>query len=127
MKEDTLLLRQIHPYFVQADQISSLAFATSQAFRPTPKDINLLSVYNGNKFTPEASHKHFTEMNNKSCGVLGLTVAECKGEGLASFENNDPFDGHAVIDFNNLSKGQIDKKAKKLKSIAQTRGWLFRN
>ena len=38
---ETLFLRQIHPTFVQNGR------PTSQAFRPTPKDENQLSVYNG--------------------------------------------------------------------------------
>lgn len=68
MHQDTLLLRQVHPSFVQANNISSQVFnITSQVFRPTPKD-----------------------------------------------ENNDPFDGHAIIDFTNLTNGQIDKKAKNI-------------
>ena len=39
MNENTLLLRQIHPAFIQQNTI------TSQAFRPTPKDEKLLSVF----------------------------------------------------------------------------------
>jgi hypothetical protein len=38
MTPETLLLRQIHPSFVQAGRV------TSQAFRPTPKDGSLLSI-----------------------------------------------------------------------------------
>jgi len=39
MTENTLLLRQVHPSFVQDGKI------TSQVFRPTPKDENKLSMY----------------------------------------------------------------------------------
>lgn len=41
MRSETLLLRQIHPNFVQAGRV------ISQAFRPTPKDEQRLSVDNG--------------------------------------------------------------------------------
>jgi len=47
MKETTLLLRQINPAFVQLGRV------TSQAFRPTPKDHDLLSAYNGDLIEPE--------------------------------------------------------------------------
>jgi hypothetical protein len=50
----TFLLRQVHPSFVQAGRV------TSQAFRPTPKDRSLLSVYDGDQITPEAAWIHFT-------------------------------------------------------------------
>lgn len=49
MTPQTQLLRQIHPNFVQAGRV------TSQAFRPTPKDENHLSVYDGDQIQPEAA------------------------------------------------------------------------
>ena len=45
----TLLLRQIHPSFIQA------GFVTSQAFRPTPKDQSKFSVYDGDLISSEDS------------------------------------------------------------------------
>ena len=53
MTDDTLLLRQIHPSFVQSGRV------TSQAFRPTPKDEFLLSVYDGDRIEAQASWRHF--------------------------------------------------------------------
>ena len=41
MTPDTLLLRQIHPSFMQYGRVTSLAF------RPTPKDEGFLSVGDG--------------------------------------------------------------------------------
>jgi len=113
MHQDTLLLRQVHPSFVQADKISSQVFTiTSQVFRPTPKDENKLSVYNGEKFTPEGSLSHFRKIdaNNKSYGVVAVTAQECNNEDLNCEENNDPFDGHSIIDFTGLTNGLIEKK-----------------
>ncbi|OQC41352.1 MAG: hypothetical protein BWX66_00754 [Deltaproteobacteria bacterium ADurb.Bin058] len=46
MNVHTLLLRQIHPDFIQNQRVSS------QAFRPTPKDERKLSVYDGDLITP---------------------------------------------------------------------------
>lgn len=129
MNQHTLLLRQVHPSFVQADKISSQVFSiTSQVFKPTPKDENRLSVYNGDKFTAEESYTHFINIdaNNKSDGVVGVTPDECDSENLNCSENNDPFDGHSIIDFTSLTSGQIEKKAKKLKAYALKRGWLYR-
>ncbi len=128
MNQDTLLLRQVHPSFVQADSISSQAFSiTSQVFKPTPKDEGKLSVYNGQKFTAEGSYHHFIATNpNGSIGVLGVTSNECDTEALPCVEDNNPFDGHATIDFNGLSNNQVDKKAKKLKALALNRGWLYK-
>jgi hypothetical protein len=47
-------LRQIHPAFVQTDQ------ATSNPFRPTPKQDGKLSIYAGDKITAEKAWSHNT-------------------------------------------------------------------
>jgi hypothetical protein len=52
MTPQTRLLRQIHPSFVQAGRV------TSQAFRPTPKDDNHLSVVDGNRLCKQFSIDH---------------------------------------------------------------------
>lgn len=126
MKNLSVLLRQIHPLFVQAESVSSQAFSvTSQAFRPTSKDAHKLSVYNGEKFTATESYNHF--ISNPVCrsyGVMGITQEECEKAGLKCREDNIPFDGHAVIDFTGLSNSQVETKAKQLKSAALKRGWL---
>ena len=128
MTPETLLLRQVHPAFVQADFISSqVFFITSQVFKPTPKDEGKLSAYNGEKFTPLTSFEHF--LQNPVCtsaGVVAVTVQECAKEALIAFENNNPFDGHTVISYSGLANNQIDKKAKKLRNIAMERGWLYK-
>jgi hypothetical protein len=132
MKEDTLLHRQIHPSWVQNDTISSQAFLTenniaSLSFTPSEKDKNKLSVYNGEKFTAEESFIHFTK-NFKSTGVLSVTIEEVNNiQELKVEEDNNPFDGHTVIDYSNVSSPtQVKKKAKKLKNIAVERGWTHK-
>ena len=66
MNDTTLLYRQIHPSFVQDGRV------TSQAFRPTPKDQNQLSVYDGDLIGPPAAFEHYTEkLKHASVGVLG--------------------------------------------------------
>jgi hypothetical protein len=119
MSPDTLLLRQIHPSFVQQERI------TSQAFKPTPKDERLLSVDHGDKISPVESWKRF--ISNPTCqsaGVMAVSQAEVGQESLYVIEDGIPYPEHCSIDFSNLAGSQINKKAKKLKSLAEERGWL---
>ncbi|MGC5744644.1 hypothetical protein [Chryseobacterium sp. NFX27] len=132
MNEETLLHRQIHPTWVQNDTISSQAFLAenniaSLAFIPSEKDDKKLSVYNGQKFSPKESYIHFTT-DYKSAGVLSVTISEVNSIGdLNVVEDNNPFDGHSVIDYNNIENlTQIKKKAKKIKNLAVQRGWTHK-
>ena len=129
MTAETLLLRQIHPTHVQGSVVSVQAFTeviSSSAFIPTKNDEGKLSVYNEEKFTAEKAYEHFTDtMKRQSAGVLGVSCAECAAQSLPFAEDNDPFDGHAHIDYNGLSKGQIKAKASNLRDAAKGRGWLY--
>jgi hypothetical protein len=120
MTPDTLLLRQIHPSFVQDGRV------TSQAFRPTPKDEFLLSVDDGDRVSAEASWQRFTANSAcKSIGVQALSQAECAGQELAVIEDGVPHPEHCSIDFTAFDKKIIEKKAKLLRAQAEMRGWLF--
>lgn len=120
MTPATLLLRQINPSFLQAGRV------TSQAFRPTPKDENLLSVYDGDQIQPLAAWHHFTTTPGcRSAGVMAVTHAECTTEQLPINPDGVPFPEHVSIDFSAFGKGEIEKKAKVLVRQAQARGWLF--
>jgi len=122
MNDATLLLRQIHPSFLQNDRV------TSQAFRPTPKDEKRLSVYDGDLTTPRESHHHYTqELGLSSTGVMAVSVEECRALILEVASDPQPFLEHAVIDFSRLSEKAIKTKAKILKSRAMARGWLYRD
>jgi hypothetical protein len=120
MSGATLLLRQIHPSFVQA------GYPTSQAFRPTPKDESKLSGYDGDQITAEASFVHYTEVRKlASVGAMALTVDECAAEDLPALP--DPLEDcpqHAIIDFTGLTDSQCHKKSKKLQAKARARDWL---
>ena len=123
MSESSLLLRQIHSNFVQNGRVISVAF------RPTPKDAKRLSVSDANKISPVDAWKRYTEtLGFNSCGVLGVTVFECKNVHLPVLEapeDNQP--DHMVIDFSHLeSEGAIRSAAKELCHFATTRGWLYR-
>lgn len=120
MTPATLLLRQINPSFLQAGRV------TSQAFRPTPKDENHLSVYDENRIHPLAAWQHFTTTPGcRSAGVMAVTHAECTTEQLPVNPDGAPFPEHVSIDFSAFGKSEIEKKAKVLTRLAQMRGWLF--
>ena len=122
MNDGTLLHRQVHPTFV-----SPQGETTSQAFRPTPKDRNQLSVYDGSLITPEDAWKHYTNnLNLLSIGVLSVKVAECRMLELPVVSDAETFREHALIDFSGLSRKQIERKANALKTVANRRDWQYR-
>ncbi len=108
MNDATLLLRQIHPGFLQNDRV------TSQAFRPTPKDEKKLSVYDGDLTTPGESYHHYTEkLGLSSTGVMAVSVKESRAIDLEPVSDPEPFPEHVVIDFSALpSEKSIKTKAK---------------
>jgi len=115
------LLRQIHPGFVQEGRVSS------QAFRPTPKDQQQLSVYDGDLIAPEPAYTHYTAtLGLRSTGVMGVQVVECRALELPVTPDTAPFPEHVLIDFTAFSKAAVEKKAKQLRSKAEQRGWLYR-
>lgn len=121
MTETTLLLRQINPSFIQQGRV------TSQAFRPTPKDRQKLSVYDGDMISAARAWVHFTQTQRlQSVGVLGVTVQECRNEELEVRSSPEHFAEHAEIDFLELTPNQCEKKGKRLRSAAEARGWLHR-
>lgn len=122
MDSDTLLLRQIHPSFVQNGR------PTSQAFRPTPKDEKKLSVYDSKKIQPKASWEHYTgTLGFSSVGVMAITNAECAEQTLPVTADGTPFPEHCFIDFSSLAKNGIERAAKILAQCAIQRGWLYQD
>jgi hypothetical protein len=120
MTPDTLLLRQIHPSFVQGGRV------TSQAFRPTPKEELHLSVDNGDRLTAEAAwHRCTADPACTSAGVQAVSQSDCTAQALPVIEDGRPHPEHCSIDFSAFEKKAIEKKAKLLRAAAATRGWLF--
>lgn len=120
MTPDTLLLRQIHPGFVQDGRV------TSQAFRPTPKDEFHLSVDNGDRLIAEAAWRRFrADPACTSAGVQAVSQSDCAAQALPVIEDGRPHPEHCSIDFAAFEKKAIEKKAKLLRAAAATRGWLF--
>lgn len=121
MTGKTLLHRQVNPSWLQEGRV------TSQLFRPTPKDKNAVSVYDGDQISAENAWHHFSEVQKlDSVGVLAVTVDECASQGLDSTPDPAPYPEHVLIRFNeNLSKSAIKSKAAMLKNKAEHRGWQF--
>jgi hypothetical protein len=99
------------------------------AFKPSNKDFDLLSVYDGDCITAEDAYLHYTtKLKLNSASVFGVTEGECAFEGLSA--RNAPLSDsihHAVIDFSACTSASIkDKKAKALKSKAIIRGCLHK-
>lgn len=126
--EDELLLRNIHPSWMDGDKL------TSQAFKPTPKDEDQLSCDRFSKTSPEDCWVLHTESKGlESCAVFGVTVGEFNGEGVDCID--DPIVGgsgqvanpaHAIADYSPIpSQNKKEKVAKKIRAKAVARGVLF--
>ena len=121
MNGDTLLLRQIHPNFVERDgQVSYVAF------RPFPRDEGKLSAYDGDQITAEAAWNHYTRVLSLiSEGVMAVTVDECESQQTRPTLDAHPYPEHVSIDFTGLSRREIRDAAKKLAELAMDRGWQY--
>ena len=120
MTSVTLLLRQVHPKFIEDGRV------TSQAFIPFPKDENKLSVYDGDQISAALSHEHYTQiLGYDSDGVWAVTCIESHEIGLPTASDpQQDFPEHAVIDFSSHSPKAARKLAKQLRDLAVLRGRL---
>ena len=114
MTEETLLLRQINPTFIKLGRV------TSAAFRPTPKDQQKLSVYDGDKITAAASFVALSRAELESVGVLAVTVGESHRPGSAGQVQPRRLP-RARRDRLHRPRGQpCEKKGKQLRDLAET-------
>lgn len=122
MNNESVMYRQVHPSFLQNGH------PTTQAFRPTPKDQSLLSVYNGDMISAHQAWVHYTSiLGCSSSGCMGLSIAECQSVSLSVRPDPVPFPEHSVIDFSALSENECRRKSKILQQFALARGWLYRS
>lgn len=120
MNAATLLLRQVHPTWMQDGVVTSLAL------KPSKKDSGVLSTYDGSKIDAAAAWRHYTtKMGFRSHGVVGVSVSECEECELKVIADGIPYEEHVGIDFNAHGSSRREKIAKKLQARAATRGWLF--
>ena len=121
MQPTTSLLRQVHPQWLKDGKVLSIAF------RPFPKDAGLLSVYDGDLITAEASLNHFTGRGFQSAGVWAVSVQECHTCELpARSDAQGQFPEHAVIDFTAHEEKAQKAKSKILAAKAEERGCQFK-
>lgn len=120
-----LLLRQIHPNFIDADGIPA-----TDRFRPYSGDNNKMSVDMSSKTTPEESHARYASLGRRSGGVFGLSVGEFADEAIDCFE--DPIEetgkenpAHAFADYGQHELGAQKLISKRLHRLACARGILF--
>jgi hypothetical protein len=124
VSESHLLYRQVHPAWVQDTRVSS------QAFKPSKKDEDKLSVSDGTKTSPLDSYNRFVNLKFKSSGVWAVSTLEVENAGLSAFSEPvttpEPDPAHAYIDFTDLTNSQQQKAADKLAASARARGCVFR-
>jgi phage baseplate assembly protein gpV len=120
MTPATVLLRQIHPTFMKEGEPSS------QAFRPTPKDHDLLSFEDGDRISACDAWQRYTGNGGTSDGVLGVSADECRREGLDVEADGVGVPEHVSVHFGGKTTGQRKQIAKRLRDRAVLRGWLFR-
>ncbi len=123
--EAEIVFRQIHPNCMHDGEPSS------DRFRPSEKDANMLSVDRSALVSAEQSHTLYTANGNASAAVFGLSVAEFAGDSVTCFEN--PVEAtpatvanpaHALADYSAHTLKQQKLIAKKLKRAAVARGQL---
>jgi hypothetical protein len=127
---DSLFYRQVNPSWL-VDGVPS-----SQAFGPTPKDQDKLSVDDASLVSAEGAWKHFTEkLMLRSAGTWAiskgevdeaqnLVLASSPTEAAEGSANNNC--AHCHVDFSRLSsKGQRKRWAQHLAMRATARGCLY--
>lgn len=126
----SLFYRQVNPTWKKA------GVPSSQAFGPTPKDEDKLSVDDAEKISAEGSWNYFTEkLGLQSDGTWAVSLGEIAEAGdlvIAASPKIVPGDAsmnnpaHCDIDFSGVtSKGQKKKRAQHLAIKATARGCLF--
>jgi hypothetical protein len=104
----------------------------SHAFRPLPKDQNMLSLDRGALTTPREAHALFVENGFESARVYGIAVGEFAGESVPSYA--DPLTApplrkanpaHALADYSAHLSAKQKIVSKRLKRLAIARGCLF--
>ena len=127
---ESLFYRQVHPNWLVE------GVPSSQAFGPTPKDQDKLSVDDASMVSAEGSWRYFAEkLGHQSAGTWAVSQSDVDSAGdlliaaspIAGAEDpamDNP--AHCHIDFSNISsKGQKKRRAQHLALKATARGCLF--
>lgn len=120
-----VLLRQIHPNFLHDGEPSS------DRFRPSERDANMLSVDRGSMTHAADAHTIYTSTGALSAAVFGVSVGEfageavpCVSDAIEATDTTPANPAHALADFNEHSVGRQKLISKKLKRAAVSRGQL---
>jgi hypothetical protein len=127
---NSLFFRQVNPNWLAG------GVPSSQAFGPTPKDEDKLSVDDASLVSAEGSWRHFTEkLGLASVGTWAVSMGEVEEAGelvVTASQKVVPEDptknnpAHCDVDFSKVSsKGQKKKKAQHLAMRATARGRLY--
>ena len=120
-----VLFRHIHPNFMENGEPSS------DRFRPSEKDENLLSVDRSALVSAAEAHALYIGNGRAAVAVFGVSVAEFNGEDIGCAE--DPIlatdtekanPAHALANYAKHSAKSQKNVAKKLKRLAVERGQL---
>ncbi len=131
---EELFFRQIHSSWVTSEGTVSM-----QAFRPSKKDARKLSVTCSGKFDAQSAYQKHLSQSLSSVGSMAInnaevidayTALETREDGVVPqvknvVVDNDPFEGHAHVDFTDLTKRECKSVAANLVSSSSIRGWLF--
>lgn len=131
-KPETLFFRQVHPAHRAGDQ------PTSQAFFPTPKDHDRLSLDDSRVVSAQEAWSFFTQvLKFESAGTWAVSLGEIDAAGDLTLtrapvenpdqpEKNNP--AHCLLDFSNLAtKGQKKRRAQYLAIQASARGCVYKS
>ena len=116
--DDVLLLRIVHPAWMEDSTLSSLVFRPS---RGEP-----ISVFDGSMITPEDAFHRFSK-DHVAYGVVGVSVGEVLGLGITIEEDREPYPEHTSLVFPDCTKREERKLSGELRDCALSRGWLYKN
>jgi hypothetical protein len=127
-----VLYRQIHPNYFDKNVPSS------DRFRPSKMDQNMLSVDRSSVHNAQASHELYTSDGKKSAAVFGVSVGEFDGEGISCIEDPTPYvpatadkseraenKAHSLADYSSFDDSKQKLIGRRLQSRAIARGKLF--
>ena len=92
---------------------------TSQGFRPTRKDDNILSLAHGEIVSPEESQQRHRARGYQSDAVATITGADCRQVNLRPIHDGDPAPEHVSMPFPpDASNSQRNDVARRLAAKA---------
>ncbi|HOY80018.1 MAG TPA: hypothetical protein PLN33_19555 [Hyphomonadaceae bacterium] len=117
---EEVMLRQVHPNFVQEGR------PASRAFRPNSDDSGLFSSDRSAIVTPQQAYEAYQHKDRATGGCWGVTIDEYSALNLDSY--SDPLvdnGAHALVDFTPHEERLWRSLSKRIHKAAQDRGCLF--